>query len=87
MPTFNWKRVRAARILIVETRIMWMRRHPEKDTMRHDERAQANNHDVAASARRWQQVLAFGCLPDEGCQPKAVPADNAAPRVLFDVIP
>lgn len=55
--------------------------------MRHDERTRADNHDAAASARRWQQVLAFGCLPEDAHHPKAVPADNAAPRVLFDVIP
>jgi hypothetical protein len=55
--------------------------------MKHDERSRANNHDDAASARRWQQVLAFGCLPDDGRPPSALPADNAAPRVLLDVIP
>ncbi len=45
-----------------------------------------NSRSVGAGDRRWQQVLAFGCLPD-GCEVVDESAGAAMPSVVFDVLP
>jgi hypothetical protein len=51
--------------------------------MNEDTRAESYMRVTGATNRRWQQVLAFGCLPD-GC----VPAENPVMSdKVFDVLP
>jgi hypothetical protein len=58
----------------------------EEDPMNDDNRVPVTGCNPEAGERRWQQVLAFGCLPD-GCWPIEDMAMRPAPSAAFDVIP